>query len=117
MFGDILSDEAAALVGGLGLAPGLNIGDEHAMAQAVHGSAPDISGRGIANPTAEILSGALLLDWLGRTAGPPELTAAARDVDRAVGAALADGGYLTPDLGGTARTAELTRAVIAALES
>jgi 3-isopropylmalate dehydrogenase len=115
MFGDILSDEAAALVGGLGLAPGLNIGDDHAMAQAVHGSAPDISGRGIANPTAEILSGALLLDWLGRTCGREDLPAAARDVERAVGAALAEGSALTPDLGGKAGTTQLTEAVIAAL--
>jgi 3-isopropylmalate dehydrogenase len=115
MFGDILSDEAAGLVGGLGLAPGLNAGDDHAMAQAVHGSAPDISGRGIANPTAEILSGAMLLDWLGRTRGPEVLSAAARDIERAVGVALAEGGKLTPDLGGKAGTAQLTEAIISAL--
>jgi 3-isopropylmalate dehydrogenase len=115
MFGDILSDEAAGLVGGLGLAPGLNAGDDHAMAQAVHGSAPDISGRGIANPTAEILSGAMLLDWLGRTRGPEVLSAAARDIERAVGVALAEGGKLTPDLGGKAGTTQLTEAIIAAL--
>lgn len=115
MFGDILSDEAAGLVGGLGLAPGLNAGDNHAMAQAVHGSAPDISGRGIANPTAEILSGAMLLDWLGRTRGPEVLSAAARDIERAVGVALAEGGKLTPDLGGKAGTTQLTEAIIAAL--
>jgi 3-isopropylmalate dehydrogenase len=115
MFGDILSDEAAGLVGGLGLAPGLNTGDDHAMAQAVHGSAPDISGRGIANPTAEILSGAMLLDWLGRTRGPEVLSAAARDIERAVGVALAEGGKLTPDLGGKAGTTQLTEAIIAAL--
>lgn len=115
MFGDILSDEAAGLVGGLGLAPGLNAGDDHAMAQAVHGSAPDISGRGIANPTAEILSGAMLLDWLGRTGGREVLSAAARDVERAVGVALAEGSKLTPDLGGKAGTTQLTEAIIAAL--
>jgi 3-isopropylmalate dehydrogenase len=115
MFGDILSDEAAGLVGGLGLAPGLNAGDDHAMAQAVHGSAPDISGRGIANPTAEILSGAMLLDWLGRTRGPEVLSAVARDIERAVGVALAEGGKLTPDLGGKAGTTQLTEAIIAAL--
>ena len=115
MFGDILSDEAAGLVGGLGLAPGLNTGDDHAMAQAVHGSAPDISGRGIANPTAEILSGAMLLDWLGRTRGPEALSAAARDIERAVGVALAEGGELTPDLGGKAGTTQLTEAIISAL--
>ena len=115
MFGDILSDEAAGLVGGLGLAPGLNTGDDHAMAQAVHGSAPDISGRGIANPTAEILSGAMLLDWLGRTRGPEALSAAARDIERAVGVALAEGSKLTPDLGGKAGTTQLTEAIISAL--
>jgi 3-isopropylmalate dehydrogenase len=115
MFGDILSDEAAGLVGGLGLAPGLNTGDDHAMAQAVHGSAPDISGRGIANPTAEILSGAMLLDWLGRTRGPEVLSAAARDIERAVGVALAEGSKLTPDLGGKAGTTQLTEAIISAL--
>lgn len=112
MFGDILSDEAAGLVGGLGLAPGLNVGDEHAMAQAVHGSAPDIAGRGIANPIAEILSGAALLGWLGAREGRPELAEAGADVDRAVAGALAAGDSLTPDLGGTAGTADLTRAIL-----
>src|SRR5262249_62389289 len=73
MYGDILSDEAAALVGGLGLAPGLNAGERIAMAQAVHGSAPDIGGKGIANPAAEVLSAAMLLEWLGAHGGgfPP----------------------------------------------
>lgn len=111
MFGDILSDEAAGLVGGLGLAPGLNVGDGHAMAQAVHGSAPDIAGRGVANPIAEILSGALLLRWLGTTTGPVELIAAAGDVEAGVAAALAAGDRLTPDLGGAAATAELAQAI------
>ena len=69
LFGDVLSDEAAGLVGGLGLAPGLNAGDDHAMAQAVHGSAPDIAGQGKANPVASILSLAMLLDWLGSRHG------------------------------------------------
>ena len=117
MFGDILSDEAAGLVGGLGLAPGLNIGDDHAMAQAVHGSAPDIAGQGIANPIAEILSGSLLLRWLSRVHGQPDLIAAADDVDLAIAATLASGDTRTPDLGGTATTESLTRAILAALDA
>jgi 3-isopropylmalate dehydrogenase len=115
MFGDILSDEAAALVGGLGLAPGLNVGDRHAMAQAVHGSAPDIAGRGIANPIAEILSGALLLGWLSAVMGMPGLSAAQTDVESAVASTLARGRRLTPDLGGSGTTEELTAEILAAL--
>jgi 3-isopropylmalate dehydrogenase len=111
MFGDILSDEAAGLVGGLGLAPGLNVGDDHAMAQAVHGSAPDIAGREIANPIAEILSGALLLSWLATREGEKGLDLAAADIETAVGAALADGTHLTPDLGGTASTRQLAETI------
>jgi 3-isopropylmalate dehydrogenase len=117
MFGDILSDEAAGLVGGLGLAPGLNTGDEHAMAQAVHGSAPDIAGKGIANPIAEILSGALLLRWLSRVHGQPMLIAAADSVESAIAATLAAGQTRTPDLGGTATTESLTTAILAALDA
>jgi len=71
IFRDILSNEAAGLIGGLGLAPGLNVGQTHAMAQAAYGSAPDIAGKGLANPVAEILSAAMLLDWLGRSRGDP----------------------------------------------
>ena len=76
MYGDILSDEAAALCGGLGLASALNAGDEHAIAQAVHGSAPDIAGRGIANPSALMLSAAMLLDWLAARHDRPILAVA-----------------------------------------
>ncbi len=112
MYGDILSDEAAGLVGGLGLAPGLNAGERLAMAQAVHGSAPDIAGRGIANPAAEILSAAMLLDWLGVRHGTAPLRHAARAIDTAVDAALARGETSTPDLGGTATTAAFTDAVL-----
>jgi 3-isopropylmalate dehydrogenase len=117
MFGDILSDEAAALVGGLGLAPGLNVGEEHAMAQAVHGSAPDIAGRGIANPIAEILSGALLLGWLSQKARLPALAQAQSDIESAVGRTLAAGRALTPDLGGSSTTRDLAAAIVAALDS
>ena len=114
MFGDILSDIAAALVGGLGLAPGLNAGDAQAVAQATHGSAPDIEPTS-ANPIAEILSGGLLLDWLGRAQGSPVLEEAARDVEAAVERVLRSGEVRTPDLGGTATTAEVADAIVGAL--
>lgn len=115
MFGDILSDEASGLVGGLGMAPGLNVGDRFLMAQATHGSAPDIAGRGIANPCAEILSGALLLRWLGmRNCDEAAISAAAR-IERAVVTILGKG-KRTPDLGGTASTSELGEAVASVLE-
>lgn len=110
MFGDILSDLAAGLVGSLGVAPSLNAGDSHAMAQAVHGSAPDIAGRGIANPTAEILSVAMLFQWLGRGDENAAATRAARLLELAVHSTLA-AGLLTPDLGGTAATCQFGRAV------
>src|SRR6187549_2999555 len=86
MFGDILSDEAAGLVGGLGMAPGLCIGAGRiAMAQATHGSAPDIAGKGIANPYAMIESTRMLLDWLGRRKGIPQAVAAAGSMHKAMG--------------------------------
>ena len=108
LFGDILSDEAAALVGGLGLAPSGNIGDGAAVFEPVHGSAPDIAGRGIANPVAAILAAAMLLEHLG------EESAAAR-VRRAVYRVL-EGGPRTPDLSGSATTEEVTDAIVASLE-
>jgi 3-isopropylmalate dehydrogenase len=111
MYGDILSDEAAALCGGLGLAAALNAGDEHAIAQAVHGSAPDIAGRGIANPAALMLSAAMLLDWLGTRHDKPILAVAADLLEGAVNAALADAGNHTPDLGGDAKTEDFATAV------
>ncbi|MEV6661371.1 tartrate dehydrogenase [Nocardia fluminea] len=107
LFGDILSDLAAAVTGGLGLAPSGNINpaaDAPSMFEAVHGSAPDIAGMGIADPVAQILAGAMLLSHLG------EHTAAAA-VDRAVCDVLAAGTVRTPDLGGTATTAELGTAI------
>jgi 3-isopropylmalate dehydrogenase len=112
MFGDILSDEAAGLIGGLGLAPGLNAGDQRAMAQATHGSAPDIADLHTANPTAEILSGKLLLDWLADRRGETAFQRVAASVETAVLAVLADGRVKTPDLGGTANTREFTRAIV-----
>jgi isocitrate dehydrogenase (NAD+) len=104
MFGDILSDEIAGLVGGLGMAPGANIGDSAALFEAVHGSAPDIAGRGIANPSALLLAACLLLDHL-------EDTDAAYRIRKALEATLEDGSVLTPDLKGNATTKEFADAV------
>jgi 3-isopropylmalate dehydrogenase len=113
MFGDILSDEAAGLVGGLGMAPGLCIGDgDVAMAQATHGSAPDIAGKGIANPYAMIESTRMLLDWLGHRRGQPAAVAAAADISKALTAALADSAARTGDIRGRGNTAAFTRTVV-----
>ncbi len=109
LFGDIVSDLTAGLVGGLGLAPSANLGERHAVFEAVHGSAPDLAGRGLANPTALILSAALMLRHLG------EATAADR-VERAVVRVYAQGRTRTGDVGGEASTEQFTDAVIAALE-
>ncbi len=100
MFGDILSNQAAELCGGLGLAGSLNAGDRQAMAQASHGSAPDIAGEGRANPCALIFSVAMLLDWLGNRHADRGLVAAAALIDRATLDVLTDAALRTPDLGG-----------------
>jgi isocitrate dehydrogenase (NAD+) len=105
LYGDIISDLAAGLVGGLGLVPGANMGDEHAIFEAVHGSAPDIAGKGIANPTALMQSAALMLLHLGEEA-------AARRLQRAIEEVYSDGKHLTRDAGGHATTREFTEAVI-----
>lgn len=104
LFGDILSDEAAGLVGGLGLVASANVGDGRGLFEPVHGSAPDIAGRGIANPTAAILAGALMLDFLGEHAAAERVRTAVRNV-------LANGPR-TPDLGGNATTRQVTQAVV-----
>ncbi len=114
-FGDILTDIGAGLVGGLGLAPGLCVGERQAMAQATHGSAPDIAGRNIANPYAMIVSGQMLLDWLGRKRGEPKAVAAARLIGAAIDRVIAAGDHLTADLGGRAGTTEMGDAVAAAV--
>jgi 3-isopropylmalate dehydrogenase len=114
-FGDIVTDEGAGLVGGLGLAPGLVVGETQAMAQATHGSAPDIAGRNIANPYAMIMSGQMLLAWLGRKHGEPKAVEAAALIQRAVDGVIADGKALTPDLGGKAGTREMGDAIAAAV--
>jgi 3-isopropylmalate dehydrogenase len=110
-FGDILTDIGAGLVGGLGLAPGLCIGERQAMAQATHGSAPDISGRNIANPYAMIMSGQMLLGWLGRKHKEQRAVAAADLIQGAVTTVIADGKRLTRDLGGSSTTTEMGDAI------
>ena len=110
MFGDILSDQAAGLVGGLGFAPGVNIGKDIAMFEAVHGSAPDIAGRNIANPTALLLAAGLMLDHMGIG----ETASRIRDALRAV---VTGGETVTRDLGGTASTTEFAAAVTEAMQA
>ncbi len=104
LFGDILSDEAAGLVGGLGLAPGANIGTHAAIFEAVHGSAPDIAGQGIANPSAQMLAAAMMLDHVG------ELEAGTR-LRRAIETTIVQDNVRTRDLGGNASTADFAHAV------
>ena len=112
-FGDILSDVAAGLVGGLGLAPGLSAGPARAMAQATHGSAPDIAGKGIANPYAMIMSGQMLYEWLGHKHNEPKAIEAAALMERAMESVIREGKVLTGDLGGKASTSEMGDAVAA----
>ena len=104
LFGDILSDEMAGLVGGLGLAPGANIGEGAAMFEAVHGSAPDIAGKGIANPVSLLLAGALMLDHVGRRDEAQRLR-------RALADAMNDDNIRTPDIGGRASTRQFAEAI------
>jgi len=104
MFGDILSDEVSGLVGGLGLAPGANIGTHASIFEAVHGSAPDIAGKGIANPSAQMLAAAMMLDHLGETAQANRLRGAVEQV-------IVEDGIRTRDLGGSATTREFGDAV------
>jgi 3-isopropylmalate dehydrogenase len=108
MFGDILSDLAAGLVGGMGMAPSADIGDAAAVFQPAHGSAPDIAGKGIANPVAAILSAALMLEWLGK----PETVRGAELIRRAVEETLQDPANRTPDLGGRLTTGQMAQQII-----
>ena len=114
-FGDILTDEGAGIVGGLGLAPGLCVGARHAMAQATHGSAPDIAGKNIADPYAMIMSGKMLFEWLGRKRNEPKAVAAAQMMDRAMDQVIAEARHLTADLGGKASTIQMGDAVVQAI--
>jgi len=108
LYGDVMSDLAAGLVGGLGVVPSGNIGDECAMFEAVHGTAPDIAGKGLANPTALLMSGIMMLDHLGERPAARRIAAALERVYR-------EGKHATRDLGGRATTQEFTDAVISAL--
>ncbi len=112
MFGDILSDEAAGIAGSLGLAPSLNSGDNFAMAQAVHGSAPDIAGKGIANPIAEILSCGMLFQWLGNRHNDSRLLKMSHMIDEATRKLIIKRENLTPDLGGKGNTESITKGII-----
>ena len=105
LFGDILSDESAGLVGGLGLAPSGNIGDHNGLFEPVHGSAPDITGKNIANPCSMILSAAMMLDYL-------EEWETSNDIKNAVEKVIADCKIKTPDLGGDATTMDVTKAIV-----
>ena len=110
LFGDILSDEGAGLVGGLGLAPSGNIGDEHGLFEPVHGSAPDIAGKNIANPCSMILSVSMMLDYLKEFE-------TSENIRTAVETVLEKGKNKTPDLGGTATTMEMTKAIVGELNN
>jgi len=112
MFGDILSDLAAGLIGGMGFAPSGDIGERHGMFQPCHGTAPDIAGTSKANPTAMFLSAAMMLDWLDERHGYDKLTAAATMLENAVRSVFASGSLMPCELGGSAGTKEITRAVL-----
>jgi isocitrate dehydrogenase (NAD+) len=105
LYGDILSDLCAGLVGGLGVVPGANVGNRVAVFEAVHGTAPDIAGKGVANPLAVLLSGCLMMEYMGEHR-------VARQVRTAIAEVLTSGKHVTRDLGGTAGTGEFTQAVI-----
>lgn len=105
LYGDIVSDLCAGLIGGLGLAPGSNIGEQGAVFEAVHGSAPDIAGQGIANPTAILMSGIMMLHHIGESA-------AAKKIENAMNEVYTEGNIRTKDLGGTAKSADFANAII-----
>jgi len=117
MFGDILSDEASEIAGSLGLAESLNAGADHAMAQAQHGSAPDIAGKDKANPSSLIGSAAMLLAWLGERRDDARLTEAAAGIERALDAAIAKPEWRTADLGGTLGTRAFGEKIVALLKA
>ena len=114
-FGDILSDLGAGLVGGLGLGPSAEIGEEHGLFQPSHGTAPQIAGKNIANPMATILSAAMMLDWLGDRNNDSVCIDAAITLENAVAKIIADGRIRTPDIGGSSSTTEVANAIADAL--
>jgi len=112
MFGDILSDLIASLVGGMGMAPSADLGDDHGLFQPAHGTAPDITGKGVANPTAMILSVAMMLDWLALRKDDAALADGARAIESAVQSAFATQAVRPREFGGNSGTAEITQAVL-----
>ena len=117
LFGDILSDLGAGLIGGMGFAPSADLGDGHGLFQPSHGSAPDIAGQGIANPTGMILSAAMMLDWLGERQGSETARLAARAIERSVDLAFGTGKVRSYDLGGRDGTVTIARVVADAIRS
>jgi 3-isopropylmalate dehydrogenase len=115
MFGDILSDLIAALAGGMGMAPSADIGDSYALFQPAHGTAPDIAGQGIANPTAMLLSAAMMLEWLAVRDGDAALADGARAIEKALQGSFSSGEVRTREFGGTSDTADVVRAVVGRL--
>ena len=111
MFGDILSDEAAQLIGGLGMAPSANIGDHYALFEPTHGSAPDIAGKGIANPFSMILSSKMMFEWLDSYYKDEKCRVAAEIIEKAMILTLNEG-IKTPDIGGKSTTKEVTASIL-----
>lgn len=114
-FGDILSDLGAGIVGGLGLGPSGEIGEQRGLFQPSHGTAPTIAGQGVANPIATILSASMMLDWIGDQKSDENCVHAAAVVEKAVAKVLSDGQVLTPDIGGTSSTVQVAEAIAASL--
>ena len=114
-YGDILSDMSGAIQGSMGLAGALNAGDDHCYAEPTHGSAPDIAGKAIANPTSMILSVGMMLNWIGEKRGDTRLNEAWRGIDAAVDRVLGEGKVRTPDLGGSDGTSSFGKAIIEAI--
>jgi 3-isopropylmalate dehydrogenase len=115
MFGDIISDQTAALIGGMGMAPSGDIGDQHGLFQPCHGSAPDIAGQGKANPTACILSAAMMLDWLAERSRNDALAQGARRIEKAVDVIFQSSKLKPFEFGGNAGTREIRDAVLSNL--
>lgn len=115
MFGDILSDLIAAFAGGMGMAPSADIGDKYALFQPAHGTAPDIAGKGIANPSAMLLSAVMMLDWLAEKHGDAALTDGARAIESSMERVFTSGKVHPYEFGGSSGTADIMRAVIAGL--
>jgi 3-isopropylmalate dehydrogenase len=117
MFGDIVSNLCSALAGGLGLGGGINAGTRHVMANASHGSAPDIAGKNRANPVSMVVSAAMLLGWLGRKNNRPELLQAEKAIEDAIEFILADQKLRTIDVGGSATTTACTAALVSRINA